>query len=185
MNIKTIPQSSNPNTPPVETSLDDNEVQICLMELIQSFNSLILATTDPSGVPEASYAPFILGEDNCFYVYVSDLARHTAHLKRGATVSILLIEDEVEAANVFGRRRLTLHCTPTEIMRGTEGFDATMCRFCDQFGSTAERLATMQDFHLFALKPAAGRLVLGFGAAFRTQGLTVVNHLKGKHRPSS
>ena len=51
-----------------------------LLGFLGSCRTLILATADEDGTPGASYAPFIRDTHNCFYIFVSELARHTAVL---------------------------------------------------------------------------------------------------------
>ena len=43
------------------------------------FQTLQLATVSADGLPEASYAPFVADQGR-YWVYLSDLARHTANL---------------------------------------------------------------------------------------------------------
>ncbi len=44
------------------------------------FSTLVMATVSKDGVPEASYAPYVMDEEGVFFVYLSDLSRHTANL---------------------------------------------------------------------------------------------------------
>ena len=55
--------------------------------------TLVLATRDPEGAPNVSYAPFALG-DGGYYVLISDIARHARNLKLVPRVSLMLIEDQ-------------------------------------------------------------------------------------------
>ncbi|WP_379969111.1 pyridoxamine 5'-phosphate oxidase family protein [Epilithonimonas sp. UC225_85] len=50
-------------------------------ELISKTQSLILATVDAEGTPNASYAPFV-EIDNKFYILVSFMAKHTKNLRK-------------------------------------------------------------------------------------------------------
>jgi len=43
----------------------------------QNFRSLLLSTVDEAGLPEISYAPYVQDESGAFWLYLSDLARHT------------------------------------------------------------------------------------------------------------
>ena len=79
----------------------NNEV----LEFIATRKTLQLATLNQDGSPYASYAPFALGDD-CFYVLLSDVAVHGKNLRLQPTASILLIEDEQSAGEIFARIRL-------------------------------------------------------------------------------
>ena len=45
--------------------------------LISSFSSIQIASVDKNGLPEVSYSPSVLDNYNNFYVYVSELSKHT------------------------------------------------------------------------------------------------------------
>lgn len=178
---KPKPKKKTQPTPGVR-ELDYDQAQKEMSQLISERRSVILASADSRGSPEASYAPFVTDPMGNFYVYVSNLARHTSHLRREETISLMLIEDEATAASMFGRRRLTLNCKTSSIPRESEHFLGIMDAFKLRFGDIATRLAQMEDFNLFQLSPKGGRLVLGFGAAFRVVGLEVERHLRGQHK---
>jgi putative heme iron utilization protein len=171
--------------PPSTTALPSQEEQAQndLHALLKGIRSAVLGTVDSRGSPEASYAPVILDDSGAFYVYVSELAKHANNLKRTAKASLMLIEDESATENLHARRRATWNCQALPIPRDSQAFSSHINTFIQRFGSTMEHLATMQDFTLFQLTPASGRLVLGFGKAFRLQGLQVHNPMRGAHRP--
>lgn len=166
---------------PSTRSLSPEEAEAELHGLIASLRTGILATGATDGAPEPSYTPFVFDEAGRFFIYVSRLARHTAHLLHGHAAGWMLIEDETSAADPFARRRATFHCTVHHIPRASEDFGPIMANFIHRFGTTAETLAAMTDFQLFALEPLHGRLVLGFGAAFRLKGIAVDRTLRGRH----
>jgi putative heme iron utilization protein len=105
-----------------------------------------------------------------YYVYVSELAAHTAHLLQGKTCSILFIEDESQSKNIFARRRLTLECQVEKIERETALFNSLMDRFADKFGNLVDVLRSLQDFHLFCLSPEKANFVAGFAQAYCLEG---------------
>ena len=47
---------------------------------LAKFSSLQLSTIGENGRPESSYAPFVVDQNNYYYIYVSALARHTGNL---------------------------------------------------------------------------------------------------------
>lgn len=132
--------------------------------------SLILATLDADGAPQASPAPFVRDAAGRYYVFVSGLSPHTAHLAAGRAVGILLVEDETDALQPFARRRLSHTCATEEIGRGTTDWDARLAEFGERFGSVVDVLRGLPDFRLFRLTPEAGRFVRGFGQAYRVEG---------------
>ena len=131
---------------------------------ISQFSSVILGTIKDAQQAHTSYAPFIT-HDNNFYVYVSGLAEHSATLLNGSA-SLLFIEDEKQAKNIFARTRLTIECA-TKIIEATSSDTPNLL---DQFekthGSTVKLLRELPDFVLFELKPRTASFVTGFGAAY-------------------
>ncbi|AMK76264.1 MULTISPECIES: HugZ family protein [Methylomonas] len=133
--------------------------------LIANSQSLIIASSSESGVAEVSYAPF-LDYQNTFYIYVSQLARHTGNMLQQRRASIMFIEPEAEAANPFARRRLVLECAVDEIEKLEATYAQLLDMLQDRFGETVAVLRVLADFHLLALTPVRGQYVAGFGKAF-------------------
>lgn len=137
---------------------------------LDDFQSLILATTNKDGTPNASYAPFVQDENRNFYVQVSGLAKHTPNLYHTGKASILFLQDESGAEQIFARRRLTYNCT-VELLEDQDPIRETILdRFEERFGQIAAMLRKMPDFRMFRLTPRDGLLVLGFGAAYPITG---------------
>jgi hypothetical protein len=133
--------------------------------LIANSQSLIIASSSELGAAEVSYAPF-LAYQNTFYIYVSQLARHTGNMLRQRQASIMFIEPESEAVNPFARRRLVFECTVGEIDKLQAAYAQLLDRLQDRFGETVTVLRSLTDFHLLALTPLRGQYVAGFGKAF-------------------
>lgn len=131
--------------------------------------SLILATHDADGAPQASPAPFVRDEHDRYYVFVSALSPHTEHLAAGRAVGVLLLEDEAEATQIFARRRLSHSCTVAEIPQGPAR-ETVLESFRVRFGAIVDVLSNLPDFRLFRLTPVSGRFVRGFGQAYRLVG---------------
>ena len=154
------------------------------------FRSLVLATADPDGVPEASYAPFVRLDDNAFQIYVSELAAHTRNVVATGRASVLLIEPEATAAEIFARRRLSLRCRATTIARGCPRWVEVLDVFAAKFGAVVDLVRPLEDFVLVRLEPSAGLYVRGFGQAYRMTGpdlaaLRGVNDVGAPTRPTS
>ena len=82
--------------------------------LISAQRSLLLATSNSEGDAEISYAPYVRIEQE-FYLFVSELARHTGNMLRCRRASVMFIQPEAEAVNLFARRRLIFTCKVVEI----------------------------------------------------------------------
>lgn len=153
--------------------------------LRERVKSCMLATVSSDGQPLSSYAPFFWDEHGRFYVFVSAMAKHYGHLRKNGKTSLSLIEDEAAAENLFARKRLTVDCVASLIVRGSEEWESGIAGLVARHGSTMEYLKDLVDFDLFALEPGEGRLVLGFGKAYRIfgEGLGELSHLgAGGHR---
>ena len=149
--------------------------------LLARQQSVILGTVNSQGVPDASYAPAIHDADGSFLVYVSALSKHSSALKAGRKASLMVIEDEAAASQLFARKRATYTCTPVLIPRDTDPFDAVLDRMQTELGEVVAVLRNMVDFDLFRLRPEEGRLVVGFGRAFRMlgEGMRELSHIGG------
>jgi heme iron utilization protein len=135
-------------------------------ELISSQQTLLLSTASAIGVPDISYAPFVRDHAGFFYVFVSEMACHTANLLNNPQASILFIRPESESRNLFTRERAVLNCSVKEIIRNDEIYTNRIQALQDKFGEIVSVLRSLSDFHLFALRPESGRYVVGFGRAF-------------------
>jgi len=141
----------------------------------QQQKTLILASHSP-GSPEAvqqplaSYAPFIEDEEGNIYLLLSGLASHSKNLKyhqdEQTKLSILLIEDEQSARNLFARKRLNYSCTVSVWSRDHPQWQEKIAEFKEKFGKTIDVLAGLGDFNLYCLTPVEGNYVRGFGQAF-------------------
>ena len=135
-------------------------------ELIASQQTLLLSTASANGIPDISYAPFVRDQAGLFYIYVSEMASHTANLLNNPQASILFIRPESESRNLFARERVVLGSSVKEIIRGTEIYANRTQALQEKFGEVVSVLRSLSDFHLFSLRPESGRYVVGFGQAF-------------------
>ena len=147
--------------------------------LLQSFRSLCLATVDETGKPDLSYAPHVLSPKGWCYVFLSDLARHTGLLRASGCASVLLIEAEAQAQEIFVRKRISFQCQAVQVERESKEWGQIMAEFEQQFGEIVTLLKGLEDFHLFRLTPESGLFVKGFGQAFSIGGdqLDELQHL--------
>ncbi|MDP5017364.1 MAG: pyridoxamine 5'-phosphate oxidase family protein [Dolichospermum sp.] len=132
----------------------------------EEFTSIIISTVNKQGIPNASYAPFVMDDDRNIYIYVSGLATHTQNIHDHPFVNVLFIDDEVKTKQIFARRRLNFDCTASLIARETEKWQEIVDKFQLRFGELITTLRSLPDFRIFQLTPNTGRFVIGFGAAY-------------------
>ena len=165
----------------IPTNPELDKAHISYQALLNEFKSIQLGTVNTEGIPEASYSPAIVDDERNFYVHVSELSSHTANLRETSRASVLVIEDESIANNIFARKRVGFTCSAELIERRSTGWEKAMNQFEDKFGKMVDFLKTMEDFHLFRLRPEKGRLVIGFGKAYEVMGenLSELHHIAG------
>lgn len=146
------------------------QARAALAELLEQSRSLMLATLDAEGRPEASYAPFLRDHDGTLYIFVSALARHTANLQVRPQASVLVIEDESRARQVFARRRLSYRVTASPVPREAPEWAPVLDRLAARCGEIVDTLRPLPDFVLYRLQPQEGSFVMGFGRAYRLAG---------------
>lgn len=146
------------------------KARIEYQKFTQQFQSIIISTISDRGIPNGSYAPFVMDEFKNIYIYVSGLSTHTQNLNVNPKVSVLFIEDEAQTPQIFARRRLNYDCTATLIERETDEWKDIVDKFQTGFGEIIEMLRGLADFRIFKLTPHSGRFIIGFGAAYHING---------------
>lgn len=132
--------------------------------------TLCLASLTNDGKPRSSVAPFIQDEAGNFYIYISQLAGHTQDLISNPQVSILLVEDEQNTAQIYARQRIQYDCDVYLIATDDEHYSSILDKMEKRFGNVVELLRTLPDFILFKLAPYKGQYVVGFGKAYKLTG---------------
>jgi putative heme iron utilization protein len=152
-----------------EINESENFIELAddLRRLMASQQTLLLATASPEDLPDISYAPFIRDLDGHFYIFISELATHTANLQRNPKASVMLIRPESESGNLFARERAVFQCRVKEINQNETRYSLQLDMLQDRFGPVVNLLRSLPDFHLFELCPESGRYIAGFGRAFR------------------
>ncbi len=143
---------------------DSAQLQRCCDALIAQQQSLLMATLSPSGEAEISNAPYLRHAGN-FYIFISQLARHTQNLLAHPQASVLFIEPEADAKNPFARQRLTFRCSAQVIAKDHADYSQRLSQMTEKFGATVELLRSLPDFQLMALTSLDGLFVAGFGKA--------------------
>ena len=137
-----------------------------LSELRETMQSLFLSTLSVEGKPNASYAPYITDEKGNFYIFVSQLASHTSDLLNNPQLSVLLVEDEQNAKQLFARKRASYYCHSSVVEKSAANYEAIMDLFEARFDRMIRLLRTLPDFILFKLEVQSGSFVNGFAQAY-------------------
>lgn len=147
-----------------------------VVEFIHSRKSLMLSTVKEDGSPYASYAPFAIG-DECFYVLLSEIAIHATNLQHTPLASVLIIQDEDAADELFARIRVNYAVSAEHIEFESELWDHGIGVLAERHGKRINDLSQLADFKLFKLKPTGGRFVKGFGRAYSLEGGTLSSEI--------
>ena len=157
-----------------------------ILSFIESRKSLMLSTMTNEGLPYSSYAPFALTEKkDGFYILISVIAIHAENLLDNVHASVLVIEDEDSADELFARIRINYAVKAEEITYKQEWFSKGVDALVARHGERSRHLSELSDFHLFKLVPTRGRYIKGFGKAYTLAGgdLTAesIDHLREGH----
>ncbi|PLA74621.1 pyridoxamine 5-phosphate oxidase [Hydrogenovibrio sp. SC-1] len=164
-----------------------NQIANDFHAFIGTFQSAILATVNATGTPDASYAP-ILQQNGHFYIFISELAQHTDNLMKTPAASLLFIEAEETASDLFARKRATLKVSARAIERTDADWSKLIDAMEAQLGEMISVLRNLADFHLFELTPTQANFVKGFAQAYELDGemLQNIQHRKAKgHRSTT
>lgn len=159
-----------------------------VLDFIQSRKSLHLASLGSDGAPFASYAPFAVGED-CLYVLLSEIATHGTNLQQDSRASVLVVEDEDPAGELFARIRINYTMEAQLLEHKSDDWKVALECLTARHGKRPANLSKLQDFRMFRLVPRGGRYVKGFGKAYSLAGGSlageVLTHLTDGHKPRS
>lgn len=150
-------------------------------EMLDKYNSLILATINEDGTPLASYAPYA-NLNGGFQVFVSFMSKHTKNLRDRKKVSIMVIEDESATKQIYARDRLTIECDAVQVEKENPFYSEVIAELQNKHGKVVEVLAGLNDFIMFDFRPIKGNYVNGFGSAYTVNSdLTINEHVRGAH----
>jgi len=156
-----------------------------VVDFIHSRRSLQLASIRDDGAPFASYAPFAIG-DECLYVLISEIAVHARNLQANPLASVLIVEDEDSAEELFARKRVNYLMDAEKLQEDSPEWKTGVDTLHQRLGERILNLSTLGDFKLFRLVPREGRYVKGFARAYQLEGKTLageaVNHMRDGHR---
>jgi len=143
-------------------AIDPAQYQSSMLDLLAASSTLMLASLDDAHFPDASLTPYLYHE-SCFWIFVSQLSKHTANLIERKKASVLIHEEVVEPANPFTLKRASAQCT-VELVQ--ENKEAILDKMAERLGPTVGLLRQLGDFHLIKLTPRKGQFIAGFGQAF-------------------
>lgn len=140
-----------------------------ISQWLSTLRTIMLATVDADGQPNASYAPYV-EQSGAFYILVSGLARHTGNLLETGRCHAMFIADESSTVNPFARKRLSYACMVQEMDRQDPRSEMVLDAMVERFGQTMHMLRSLPDFRLMQLLPGEGTWVRGFGQAIPVHG---------------
>lgn len=148
---------------------DSNDAREAYLALRESTTSVQLATLGANQTPEASYAPCVWYQGDCF-LYLSGLSSHCVNLLHNPKISLLLLDDAARVANPFARVRASLQGSAGVIDRDDSEFTRVMRVFHQRFGKVMEIIEPLPDFRLFQVAASSGSFIRGFGQAYTLSG---------------
>ena len=125
-----------------------------VVDFIHSRRSLQLASIRDDGAPFASYAPFAIG-DECLYVLISEIAVHARNLQANPQASVLIVEDEDSAEELFARKRVNYLMDAEKLQEDSPEWKTGVETLHQRLGERILNLSTLGDFKLFRLIPFA------------------------------
>lgn len=132
-------------------------------ELLNNQKTIFVSSIDENNMPQASYAPYVMVEDK-LYIYISKVAEHYKNLENNKNVSLMIIEDESNSQILFARKRLTFKGNATKILDAPSQVKE---KFEDIHSKNMMDTLYKMDFDFFEIEILEGRLVEGFGKAFK------------------
>ena len=117
------------------------------------------------GAPFVSMVPAVPAPDGSgFLIHVSRLAQHTRDLVADARMSLLFTAPLTADQDPLALPRVTLQGAAEVIAADSGEYEQAAEAYLARFPQ-AEMTLGLGDFSFFHLRPATGRLVLGFGRA--------------------
>ena len=143
-------------------TIDPAEYKSAMLALLSTSKTLMLASLDDALFPDASLTPYIYHQ-GAFWIFVSQLSKHTDNLLERQKASVLVHEEAVNPANPFVLKRASAQCVVETIQNDK---DSILDVMAERLGGTVGLLRQLGDFHLIKLTPQRGQYIAGFGQAF-------------------
>ena len=143
----------------------DQDSEQTLARLIRATRVAALGTLH-DGEPNLAMVAYAFADDfSAFYIHVSKLGKHTAHMEKDPRVSLLIVETDDRRPDPQTLARVSLRGVAEMLPRTDPGYthvkDIYLARFPE-----AGQLFSLGDFNLWRITPKGGRFVAGFGRAF-------------------
>jgi putative heme iron utilization protein len=133
-------------------------------ELLRRHRVAALATVR-DGAPGVAMTPFaLLADPLALIVLVSGLSAHTKDMRADPRVAVLVAETETDGLSVHTLARVSMQGRARPLDADDALFDATRRAYAARFPDMTGLFA-LADFALFAIEPAAVRVVSGFAQA--------------------
>lgn len=133
-----------------------------MKEILNSQKTISIASINDKGLPHISYAPYVM-EKNKIYIYISQVSEHYDNIENNKNVSLMVIKDEKDTKNLFGRNRVVFNGTASKISESPEHIKK---QFEEIHGTQIMSVLYKMDFDFFEISITSGRLVKGFGQAY-------------------
>jgi heme iron utilization protein len=153
----------------------DEEACVLARKLLRGARYASLAVIDAqSGFPSVSRALLGIDLDGVPVILVSDLASHTAGLRKDPRCSIMT--GEPGKGDPLAHARITVFCNAQPVDRDSDAHMRIRSRFLARHRK-AELYVDFADFRFFRLVPSSAALNGGFGKAYHLTAseLTIVN----------
>ncbi|WP_162165494.1 HugZ family heme oxygenase [Campylobacter fetus] len=146
-----------------------------MVDFIDGFNSVLISSLNGDHCV-CSYAP-VVRDDNDFYILISEVSEHFKSIKENSDkISIMFLEDESKAKTVFARKRASFRSKAVFL---DDQKESMFSKFESKFSSESaiKMIKNMSDFHIIKIEITKGRFVKGFGAAYDTNGLEIIQRV--------
>ncbi len=130
------------------------------------------------GAPFVSMVPLVPAPDGSgFLIHVSRLAQHTRDLLADARVSLMFMQPLEGNLDPLALPRFSLQGEAEVVPADSAAYVLAAQAYLARFPQ-AETTLGLGDFSFFRVKPAAGRLVCGFGQAFSLSANQIHDRLR-------
>ena len=146
-------------------------------ELVRRCKVAALGTLH-DGAPGVSMVPYAIIEDPlAFVVLVSALSAHTKEMLGDPNVALMIMEPETGTKPPHALARVSMQGRAEPISQGDPRFGAARAAYSARFPDMVG-LFELGDFTLFAIAPAAVRVIAGFAQAASITPASVARSLR-------
>ena len=147
-------------------------------ELVRRCKVAALGTLGQGGASVSMVPYAIMNDPLAFVVLVSALAAHTTEMLRDPNVALMIMEPETDAKRAHALARVSIQGKAQPIPQHHPWFGAARAAYARRFPDMVG-LFELGDFTLFAIAPAAVRVVLGFAQAASITPASMARSMRG------